>query len=452
MGVSCHYKALYQALGNDFRGHNQCERIRHGIMCASFVQKAGLVSHLDVKKLNGKDVLPKAIAADAKVGKLWDLIQASQHANDPLVIGVFNDFQMAVSLNLVGKQTTWVSQFLESHKVKAIHYEEHGHLYTDILGWWAVECIEQITESRLTDNFDAAEVAENDETPEAQAAGPQGVRTANDRNDHTANMMVEAGWSIGGLVYNKRNKDYDGKIFKIQSWSEGFVELHDIKSSLKIAETVENFQAKHWSASKAVNQEWVMKAGNVQVVEETDAWKLNVIQAKAMQTIIDTIPAQSNVGSLRVCIKGGKVVEATSDIPNGKLLIVPVTTKVKTTQVSQVPVDVKHYSSSALFLGCFNIGLQSYTCSLGSMQSQNSEGVGKKPGVLSPFWYLDTSEEQKDCNCALTTMCKVSPKINIDNPSFKIPCIKNIKAIKAGSKLVLWLPSGEPAKKKQKKG
>ena len=63
---------------------------------------------------------------------------------------------------------------------------------------------------------------------------------------------------------------------------------------------------------------------------------------------------------------------------------------------------------------------------------------------------MDTNENPKECNCALSVILKATSTLDIKG-DIKIPVIKNRKAIKVGSKLIVCVPNAdEPDSKRQK--
>ena len=69
-------------------------------------------------------------------------------------------------------------------------------------------------------------------------------------------------------------------------------------------------------------------------------------------------------------------------------------------------------------------------------------------------WNLAIDHEHKNCNCELSVLIKPNTKVQADG-SIKIPMIKNMKVIKPGAKLVVYVPKpetdGSEAKKKARK-
>ena len=79
---------------------------------------------------------------------------------------------------------------------------------------------------------------------------------------------------------------------------------------------------------------------------------------------------------------------------------------------------------------------------------------GKTKGCFAPIWYFTIDHDQKNCNCELSVLIKPSTMVQAAG-SIKIHMIKNMKVIKPGAKLVVYVPKpetdGSEAKKKARK-
>ena len=108
----------------------------------------------------------------------------------------------------------------------------------------------------------------------------------------------------------------------------------------------------------------------------------------------------------------------------------------------------KPYKQNELFLGVTDVGGDKQVVSPGMVPACNPARAGQI-FCFSPFWYLDTNANPKDCNCVLSVVLKATNTIDIGK--VKIPVIKNTKLTKPGSKLVLCVPSADEPNSKRLK-
>lgn len=440
---------LWDALANDYKGAEQAERFRHGLMSALFLEHARFMTKNDIAKAGSKDVLPNVLKLNKELEEFWCLLASSGVQNDARALAVFGNYQMAASCMLIGKKTQWLLNNIEAHQLMATHYDKDGRILPSHIGHWAVKEMFEDCGTKITPKYDHAAIKEKDdeETQEVIA----GIRAA---GDQTALMMKELGFAVDCCVRNAKN--HNNKLYKITAYNHGEVTLKSLEEndSKDIKEKLEAFQNKEWTKDKSGPVEWLtIGTPNVEKLQASKDYRLTIAKSACMLAVNVVKDEQAGYELIKVQI-GKKCIQASADIPKNNLLLAPMTTKIKIVDgAKELKEPVQEiYKPSELFIGNFKFDKKECRLFLAGIASSKADA--KKAGVFSPFWGMEVTNDEAKANCVLTVMPKEKPLINVEDPaSFKIPCIKNTAMIKRGSNLVLFVPGEDAgsAKKKAKK-
>ena len=222
---------------------------------------------------------------------------------------------------------------------------------------------------------------------------------------------------------------------------------------MSVKAKLEEFQDKDWIPTTAKIIEWVdVSMPGVQQVEETAVFKTSMLKHAVMAAIVEAKENQLGLEAIKSS-SNSRAIVATDDLKKGDLCIAPFTTKINVSlqKKSKKGAD-QPYTKSELMLGVADIDGQAHLVSLGAMSTSTPDDKSK--GCFAPFWNFAIDHEHKNCNCELSVLIKPNTKVQADG-SIKIPMIKNMKVIKPGAKLVVYVPKpetdGSEAKKKARK-
>lgn len=103
------------------------------------------------------------------------------------------------------------------------------------------------------------------------------------------------------------------------------------------------------------------------------------------------------------------------------------------------------YSNSSVPLGQTTIQGSKFSVSVTSVAAHiKREGSREKDSCIAPFWLVQVVEDQSEANMKLTEQL-VDYKINPMEPVIKVPMMVNLKAVKAGDRLTIYVKKLEKA-------
>ena len=423
-------------LQTDWKGAIQTPRVRHGILAILYSEKnEKLVNVSDIKKLGGKDVLPKVLTAETHIEAMWKHMDAHWLCQHPGAVDVFGQFQMAVAAHVLGKCTAWMSGHLAAYQLQP------DSLHFGILEFWAIADIEAITKLKVTCVYDVHTIEKKVAPSTKGIALVTGVRDAD--VDLTDTLMTELGWVKGNAL---SKKDLEG-LFTLLTWSSGNVTLVNKKSGELMITPITEFQGKLWKKEAELQDaDSVVIGPRVQQLHVTKDFVFQVIRSHAYIAVAECFQWQEGTEHIKVTTKP-KSVEAIHDIAKNKLVLAPSTLKIVIKEPTSPPTAVVLYSNNGLYLGSFMFEGKSMNVYATAVQS--AAHTPKRLGLFCPFFSIQTTSNQSEANCVLTeNLSKFT--IKVQEPQLKVPMIKVTAAVKKGSKLFIHVPENDQQSKKRK--
>ena len=233
-------------------------------------------------------------------------------------------------------------------------------------------------------------------------------------------ILNELGFIVGDIIKNQNDKT----LFQIVAVDGSEIHVtNDTGNAERIA--LSSFQNKEWSIE--VKKPTPAMMPRYPPVENA-AFMAMAIKGEISQHLFE-LATSYRVDELSVMSKPTKAVTATIKFPKGKLVLVPSTLKIEMGPKlpSSLHVELKLYAQSEL-----HFWLAPYTYA-------PDELADKTKGFVAPFWFVGSTDDQSTVNMELTSV----------SASCKIPLLKNICAIPAGTTLLIHRPADDdkPAKK-----
>ena len=439
--------ALWEALGLDFRGSNQMVRLRHGALCILYTDpNVKIVSVGDIKSLGGRDKLVKAIEAEDVVAGLAVAIQNAPIKQSPVLASEFVKFQATVFAWMVGKRSAAMITRITSQFDIDFDKLELGHLQ-----WHFAHCVTDRCQLQMPmGDFDAFKLNPKPvDTAEKDFKEGSSVRDAT--QDMTAAIMADLGWHLKDVVEHKTEK---GRASELSEFSNGFVKLTCVADGKTQRVRLQDFQDKQWKANKTVIA--ISVPLDAPRPPDSDEYNLNLVKSLAFLALREASGQQEGIDLVKVTTKPSKSVEALSNIPKGKLQMAPETMKLSFTEKAKCSVGCDAYSNSSMLLGSVSVNGTQYNMFAAGIAS--AIPCDKKAGMQAPFWSLETVSKESEANVALThKVANLQIKHSMldawlgnectTSDCMKVPMIVSSKALNAGDKLKMFVPS-----KRQKTG
>lgn len=438
---------FWDALGADFRGVNQMIGLRHGALCTLYTDpNPKLVSVADIKGLQSKDRASAAADAETAIDAIDYAINNSPDcARNPVLIAEFMKFQSTVFSWLVGKRSAAMVTRITSEFEMEFDKLGLGHLQWHFINSVSGRCklpstMKDFAEFKLDLKPAAAD---------GQAKAASAVRESN--ADMTAGIMADLGWHLKDVAEQKSDK---GRSFELTEFANGFVKVTSVTGGKTKRVPLQEFQDKSWKSVKGVATASVPVG--TQRPSDTDEYQLNLVRSLAFFAVRDASTKQEGIDLVKVNMKPSKSVEALDNIPKGKLQLAPETFKLTFTEKAKCSVGCEAYSNSSLFLGSVSVNSKQYNMFAAGVPSAMPSD--KSDGMQAPFWSLDTVAKESEANVVLShnTANQQIKTSKLDawlgsecttSDCMKVPMLVSSKAINAGDKLKLFVPS-----KRQKTG
>lgn len=443
----------YDALQTDYKGANQAPRVRYGILAALYTdEKQDFVNGSVIKGLGGDKKITTTLEADAALVSFYDKIKKHPDLKDDTKAHLaWHALCADVAGYLCDKNTSAVAKHLLELK-KPLDYALNIKHLQQI-------CVQRIfTDSGilLTEEFSEYEL-----TPSAVAKTLVVQKTigARSSDDITSQMMSELGFALGDVVsVAKREKGVEPQLFNISKMENGTIHLSDAKDD-KINESrdLAEFQQKKWRN--------VPKAADTGVLHSYEEkycqhWSTANMMSMVKSSVVIAIHSAWNDetlvdGDVQMSLTP-KAVYAMAKYNVGALVMSPNTQSVSIKEIRENEKTPMYVPTNGVFLGTTTIDDKVHAVVGGSVppfvKKQDSKNM--RNTLLIPYWMLEVTDKEDEANMKLSIDLS-KHAIDANDPSIKVPVIKNSKALKAGDKLVVYVPApanlnSKPALKRQK--
>ena len=397
---------MWEAFGQDCRGH-QSEPIaafRHGLLKQAYLRQN--VNVADVKKMTSRDLFPKVKEADNMILAVRSILRdngASEWLTDSRIIQALGTMDMAMTSHVLGIKQQ------DEKKYKTV--QAIGHDFLLIAKHLTGAALPLPWESVSEQSAPAAAAASASEP----SAGVMLELAEDGSIKEPEKMLASKGFGVGTHIRRKVDK-IEGVLSEVKGQTV-FVKM---MASSKIAKVDLNI---------ILAGDWVSFVPRVQptLMERLDQYQDHVdfnasSLASKIQLELCKLHKSMECGSeqLNLQLKPSRVLLANSDIK--KLVMVPMTNKVLQKaqgQSNMVQVQTDWQSDDRKFwLSGANI-----------LPKDNDEEDCQH--VLVPFWLVQHSHEEDDCNVKLHWVPGADKGI-------KIPVFKNNKKILQGSPIVAF--------------
>ena len=462
---------IWDALGLDYKGHQQLHGLRHAIVGLVYTDpNQKVVCAPDIKKMGDKANMERSMEFEVAIHEMASVLEGLKF--DAAISRAQFAFDRAcAALNCKAYKAKLLADIVGEFDVEGEKLEV-GHLI-----WIAVSTIMKmdhlsaaVKDALTSKTFSSNVVAL---TPRTIATSTKTLAGAPARDDlaimdtvgvrgpdASVAIMKELGWSVGSVVTRRPDKSKaEEPKCRIVVIKGGIVTLHILEpgctdegsskknSNAKDVDVIE-FQSRLWIKAKDV--EYVVIPVSAPTACQTTEFQLELIKSVAFVALAEAVSKQEGHDSCQVRMKPKKAVEVVEDIAKGKLVLAPCTTSLQIVDKEKLKPGYDSFNKSSLLLGSFvHESTQYYMFASGY---QSFEGNSKKTAKRALFWGVDVTDKESDANVKLdqqiSTIKIHSEKITQwmcsqvgTNQVLKIPMMVSTKALKAGDSLVIYQPS-----------
>lgn len=441
---------LYDALQQDYKGALQAPRVRFGALACLYAdEKAGILTAGAIKSIGSDKKLAATLSADEELQQFADMITAEPKvANSTWAWNAWCQLCADVAAMLCERHTTDIAKVLRDKKQPSDYILHTGHLQ-----YLCVQKIKVSCEINLTDKFDEHQITPAPDNMPQQAKKHDNQMSIRDPSeDLTAQMMLELGFKSGDVICTvKKEKGSEPENFKICGMANGKIKLMNekLKKPADDANLAE-FQQKKWKHTAHDKSVWHKYHEDHSQHSALQSIQ-NVIKSTAIIAIHSSWDQETLESGDVAVMCSPKAVVVNKNFAVNEFVLSPgsQTVQIKEAKDSDAPAL---YNGSGVYLGLAKIDGKQYYVTAASVpvfvKKENCRNA--RATTIVPYWMVEVTEHDGDANMKLSLDLSKCV-IKTDQPEIKIPMLKNSKALKAGDKLVLFVPPvGKPPLKKAK--
>ena len=446
----------YDALQQDYKSACQAPRIRFGVLAALYTDDGHeLLGALVIKGMGSDKKLAATLAADQALHTFAEKIKNHAELKDNTKAWLaWTGLCADVAANLCDKSTSNVAKHLIAMKKPADYNINIGHLQQ--------LCVQRIADACdivLTDEF--AEHALNMPVTAAKVLSQPTEKQLPVRmsEDVTVQMMMELGFKINDTICAmKKEKDAEVQTLRINKMEHGKINLLNVIIEMpEVQIDLSEFQQKKWKhiTNNVDNTVWYG------YVEEnchhfSTSNMQNIVRSSAVIALHNAWNEETLVANGVQMTTAPRAVVSLEKFSVGALVLAPNTQSVSMKELKDNDQTQMYAQTGGVFLGVTTFDSKLHAVVAGSVapyvKKENCRNT--RNTTLIPYWLVEVTNTEDVANMRLT-MDLSKHVIDANEPVIKVPLIKNSKALKAGDKLVLFVPAPaslnpKPPLKKQK--
>jgi hypothetical protein len=407
---------VWDALAVDIKSHKQVSLFRHGLLKAMYTLHESRILHLsDVKKIGGKDMIPKVVAADEMMEQVRGLARANNVPHNVWVevMGTMDIEMVMFTCDKRHKTVRSVASLGSAAHNAIIAINEKVNLQIDSPWKDDAEVVAQIDATTAANSSD---VVMRDFDMDGRVVNP-------DQHLH------EVGFNVGTVVCRKQDK-LVGTISVLGALSQVLTQAGDTVE-VPVEKLMADWKPTTTSHSAVDEEELCPDDFRSCVADRSISFQTMVHKQELFQQLHQLAQKYPiNVDRLKVMVKP-KEIYVKHACKKNELVLVPITLKIDHKRLKGVE-DV--VPTAGIDVGTFDNVVYWLT-------SSNQQPNSKKNvvGFVAPFWWMATSVKLEDCNMELHS-CK----------DYSIPVARNMVSLKPGDRLVLHRPAKKEAGQQEK--
>ncbi|CAJ1453487.1 unnamed protein product [Effrenium voratum] len=390
---------------------NQCLMFRHALLRLAYsVPVEKFVTAADAKKMHNRDVKAKVDMANSFMQKASQLPQSSQVPSDPAISSCFLACEHELVLIALDKRHRDINcpSTMEAAMCKLC------------------DLVEKASGIRMTTEWDKFKeaAAQASATAVSSVASTQLREFSSDGTlKQQASLLREEGFVEGQYLQRKTDKIV-ARIVAMEG-EKVTLAIEDGMISGKAQVSVSALLSKQWKKIQPPQEAEELTEFRQQTAKHSPEVRLTLAKADILKKLVGLEEKHCAVyKALKVMFKPQKAVIATHAFEAGWLVLVPVSMKIDAKPIEQD-------------------GGQSAVC-LGRVKGSDvfwlqpcfipDKGDGR--AFVAPFWFVRSTNEQSEANCALTDEVERDFK----NTNIKVPLLKSTRRIEAGEQLRCYVP------------